>query len=124
MSTRATIHFQDDGQDVAIVYRHGDGYPMGLGKDLKEFFKEVSRQTKDTRFNDASYLAAKWVVWDSDQVKRGLERVNILDFIGVGIVMEDPADIRYRYLVNCTNDKPPKIKIETTPDLPSASSRY
>lgn len=113
MSTRATIHFQEKGQDIAIVYRHGDGYPAGLGKDLKSFFKEVSKQTRDTRFGDASYLAAKWIVWDADQIRQGLERTNPLDFLSVGITMQDPGDIDYRYLVNCANDKPPKVKVET-----------
>ncbi len=33
MSTRATVHFQSNSQTEAIVYRHSDGYPDGLGKE-------------------------------------------------------------------------------------------
>jgi hypothetical protein len=103
MSTRATVHFQSNGKTEAIVYRHSDGYPEGLGEDLKLFFKEVQAQTKDTRFNDPAYLAAKFVVWQSDQYRRGLNR---LDFLGVGVVLEDPGDIEYRYLLDCNGDVP------------------
>ena len=37
MSTRATVHFKSKGckKPEAIVYRHCDGYPEGLGSDLK-----------------------------------------------------------------------------------------
>ena len=67
MSTRATIHFQEYGHTAAIVYRHSDGYPDGLGADLQRFFSEVQETVKDTRFGDPRYLAAKWVVWDASQ---------------------------------------------------------
>ena len=113
MSTRATIHFLYKGKKdpIAIIYRHSDGYPEGLGEDLKEFFKDVEEQTKDgingTRFNDPSYLAAKWVVWDADQHAREFnssgeyEKSEMLNFLSVGIVNEDPSDIEFRYLVKC-----------------------
>ena len=108
MSTRASIHFQSDGSDVAIVYRHSDGYPEGLGEDLKAFFAEVRIQCgHDTRFNDPSYLAAKWIVWDAKQHGEGLK------FLSVGVLLEDPSDIAYRYILACDDDQEPKVKIET-----------
>lgn len=109
MSTRATIHFEDaNGEVRAIIYRHGDGYPKGLGVDLQTFFGDVQNQTKDTRFNDPSYLAAKWVVWDAQQAQKLL-----LDFLSVGVVQQDPDDIEYRYRVICKDDKRPAVKCES-----------
>lgn len=121
MSTRATIHFMRPGAEkpTAIIYRHGDGYPEGLGKDLKKFVAEVKKQCADSmggmRFNDASYLAAKWVVWDAAQMaKYSVEKkgdpIQPLNFISVGIVDQDPGDIEYRYTVVC--DGKPTISHE------------
>ena len=106
MSTRAAIHFQFDSVDYAIISRHCDGYPEGLGKDIQDFLDDVS-ELEDNRFGDPSYLAAKWVVWDSQRTGTTVT----LDFLGVGIVMEDPGDIEYKYLVECHNgDKRPEVK--------------
>lgn len=98
MSTRASIHFCDStGKTVAIVFRHTDGYPEGLGRDLRDFFAAVEAQTSDTRFSDPSMLAARWVVYDAQQMARG----GNLDFLSVRIVLEDSGDIEYRYKVIC-----------------------
>jgi hypothetical protein len=110
MSTRASIHFQgNDGKTNAIIYRHHDGYPKGLGKDLKIFLQEVKRQCKDTRFDDPSYLAAKFIVWQS--VKYAEDSISKpLNFLGIGICIKDPGDIEYKYLIKCKNNKLPVIK--------------
>lgn len=114
MSTRATIHFYDVGQTKpeAIIYRHGDGYPEGLGEDLKKFVKELKDNVSDTRLQDPSYLAAKWVVWDAAQMAQYSHnpKPNKLAFISVGIVRQDPGDIEYRYKVVC--DGEPTITFE------------
>ena len=114
MSTRATIHFRSYGETEAIVYRHSDGYPAGLGKDLKLFFKDVKAQCEGTmngtRFNDPAYLAAKFVVWQADKYCKDI--FGKLNFVGIGVCLEDPGDIQYRYILECTDDKPPKITIE------------
>jgi hypothetical protein len=120
MSTRATVHFTyaDENKPTAIVYRHSDGYPEGLGKDLEKFFDAVEAQTSDTRFDDPSYLAAKFVVWQADQYTVKYDRSspepketkgNMLDFLSVGIVMSDPGDIEYRYTVKCGHARPKVI---------------
>lgn len=109
MSTRATVHFQSNGETQAIIYRHSDGYPEGLGVDLVQFFKDVQGQTKDTRFDDPSYLAAKFVVWQASQYATNGKP---LDFLSVGVYLEDPGDIQYRYLVACDNRDVPEVKIE------------
>ena len=135
MSTRAVVNFYNEyeveGQNRdargrfasgkglvkvrklnAKIYRHGDGYPDGLGKDLQLFLDHVKATLKDTRFNDASYLAAKWVVWDAGRMAKYqsydcktdeyLPVTNPLNFLSVGIMMEDPGDIEYSYDVICT----------------------
>ena len=117
MSTRATIHFHTDGDKNpdAIIYRHGDGYPDGLGLDLQTFFAEVKSNVEDTRFNNGSYLAAKWVVWDARQMSQYSKQdtKHPLAFLSVGIVQIDPGDIEYRYHVWCSAaGKSPKITCE------------
>ena len=110
MSTRATIHFKDSvsAKPTAIIYRHSDGYPEGLGADLQAFVAQVKANCPDTRFTDAAYLAAKWVVYDADLHKRGEHQ---LSFLSVGVVNEDPGDIEYRYWVICNGT--PTIFCET-----------
>lgn len=104
MSTRCTINFCfPDGEVCAKVYRHTDGYPdgdSGVPADLARFFKAVQEQTDDPRFGDPSYLAAKFVVWQANEHRRGAS-LTPLDFLGVGILMEDPGDIAYSYNVIC-----------------------
>lgn len=114
MSTRSTTHFYWNQQDFdsnqppcAIVYRHHDGYPEGAGADLLKFIEDVKEQCDPkregasfygTRFNDASYLAAKYLVY---LVNNGYQydKDYPLDFGGIGILDQDPGDIEYRYIV-------------------------
>lgn len=101
MSTRCTVHFSHGSLDAAAVYRHYDGYPdedSGMLHTLATFFAAVQAQTKDWRFNDPSYLAAKYVVWQANEYQKGQP----LDFLGVGVVLTDPGDIEYRYTVDCS----------------------
>ena len=118
MSTRSTTHFTLGRTPRAIVYRHADGYPSGAGADLLEFLRAVQLQTPDTRFSDPSYLAAKYVVflaerfavdyeWTGDGVT-STPRKNRLDFISVGVCLEDPGDIEYRYVVDCATRRDPE----------------
>ena len=119
MSTRSTTHFvwtasNGEEQTDAIIYRHSDGYPSGAGADLLRFFEEVEASTDDHRYSDGSYLAAKYVVFlarqfaASYEMKDGaFERTSHADtkpydFLSVGVVMEDPGDIEYRYFVDCS----------------------
>jgi hypothetical protein len=103
MSTRASIHFTSKGHEEieANVYRHSDGYPdteYGVPADLDRFFQDVEKQTGgDTRFNDPSYLAAKYVVWQAGQYAGDKKRP--LSFLSVGVQVSDPGDIEYIYTV-------------------------
>lgn len=118
MSTRSTTWFTDGGDPAdtvhAKVYRHTDGYPEGHGRDLQRFLADVEEQTRDTRFNDPSYLAAKLVVWlgrgfardydtdaNGDFVRTSHADSRPLDFISVGVVLEDPFDVEFVYVVDC-----------------------
>jgi len=112
MSTRSTTHFiwgGDTEHPIAIIYRHGDGYPEGAGVDLLRFLDECAK-LKDPRFSDPSYLAAKYVVFLADMFNYGyddnfkpIRAASRLEFLSVGVVREDPGDIEYRYTVNCTS---------------------
>lgn len=112
MSTRCVINFTRGQSIAAKVYRHYDGYPDGAGgvvSSLAKFFSDVEKQTHDTRFNDPSYLAAKFVVWQANEYsqkrdsKTGkLKKGKMLDFLGIGIVMANAGDIEYEYFVDCS----------------------
>jgi len=107
MSTRCTTHFKDNGADVAIIYRHGDGYPDGHGTDLLAFLKECAK-LRDPRFGDPSYLAAKLVVYLANAFRS--PQAPLLEFISVGVVMEDPEDIEYMYTVDCGEGEWPVVR--------------
>jgi hypothetical protein len=116
MSTRSTVHFQQSwGSEPvteAIIYRHSDGYPSVAGADIFRFFTEVQNQTTDTRFTDASYLAAKYVVWLAGEFRGN----NPLDFLSVGVCAADPGDIAFRYIIDCSkvlDDGWPDVRCET-----------
>jgi hypothetical protein len=107
-----TINFTYGETVEAKVYRHSDDHPdgeHGVLRDLEQFFAAVEEQTQDTAFNDASYLAAKFVVWQAAK-NAGTTAVGTppvvswsrpLAFTGVGILQQDRADIAYRYFVDC-----------------------
>lgn len=119
MSTRANIHFNyRNGETAANIYRHGDGYPDGVLPDLDKFFTAVEEQTEDTRFSDASYLAAKFVVWQAGEnakmraydFRTGQPgEVKPLDFLSVGIMSEDADDGEYVYEVTETGNGRPTV---------------
>jgi hypothetical protein len=117
MSTHCTIHFGTDAYGVeAIIYRHSDGYPEsehGVPATLERFFEAVEEQTNDRRYSDGSYLAAKFLVYQAGVYSRmspsihqggglyNVDEAKPLDFLSVAPVLEDPADIYYRYTVHC-----------------------
>lgn len=111
MSTRSTINFgygspsnTGENKPTAKIYRHSDGYPEGVLPDLKRFFTEVEDQTRGgysgSRFNDPSYLAAKFVVWQAGEYARDPEKP--LEFLSVGVLDEDPGDIAFTYWIDCS----------------------
>jgi len=107
MSTSATVHFMDKNNVVeAIIYVHSDGYPEGLGDEIKLFLDEkVKYAPEELRFDDPSYLAAHFVCWKLKQFGEMYDEENWdLKMIGVAPVMKDPGDIEYRYIMKCYSD--------------------
>ena len=107
MTTRCTTNFRGAWGTDAIIYKHCDGYPdgdNGMKRTLERFFEAVEDTWPDSRYGDPSYLAARFVRFlslDSD------------DGLGVGITREDPADIEYRYVLECTDDSVrPRVEVQ------------
>ena len=69
MSTRCNIHLPNEDEVEANIYRHYDGYPDAVLPDLARFFEQVRADTQDTRFNDPSYLAAKFLYGKQGRIK-------------------------------------------------------
>ncbi len=88
------FHYGDKTDIDAKVYKHHDNYPGGTDVALQKFFEEVEKTTKDTRFSDPEYLAARFICWALD--KR-------LDTLGIGVAMHDHDDIEYLWFVDCKN---------------------
>jgi hypothetical protein len=42
MGTRALIHVKDGRKTIATIYRQYDGYPTGLGEDVKKILNNVN----------------------------------------------------------------------------------
>jgi hypothetical protein len=99
MATRSNIEFAYNDRVVANVYVHYDGTPMNRIPELQHFFLEVKSQTQDTRFSDPSYLAAKFIVWYT-QVREH-RNGKPLDFLGIGVAVQNAADSDYIYRVHC-----------------------
>lgn len=116
MGTSCVINFCHKKEVIAKVYRHFDGGPdknIGVDADLIRFFAAVKKECgKDTRFDDPSYLAAKFVVW---QAREYSDEPGSLNFVSVGVVLDDPS-VAYRWYVNCSSKKAPKIWFESTYD--------
>lgn len=67
MGTRSlTVFKNEDGQEIAVLYRQFDGYLKGMGKDLKDFLKG-KRLTNgigagdEANFNGMSDLAVQTI---------------------------------------------------------------
>lgn len=130
MGTRCAINFCYGDRVEGKIYRHWDGYPgeankpdSGVLADLRQFFKTVKAQTRDTRFGDPTYLAAKFMVWAimAPMFKQEADKAagvkppygrdypttyigdRYLDFLGYGIMLSDPGDLEYVYNVDCQN---------------------
>ena len=74
MSTRClTIMHDEEGKEIAVLYRHSDGYPEGHGQELSQFLagKRIKNgigqgDTSDNMFNGMHCLAAALVAHFKD----------------------------------------------------------
>ncbi len=129
MSTRCVIKFTEcfDNKKVVVatVYRHCDGYPGGMDRDLERFFQDVIKASPhDTRFGDPCFLAARFIAWQimeyaqSSYGSKGvLTMAGALKVTGVGVLGngkdDEPGDIEYRWFVDCSTGDTPKITHES-----------
>jgi len=94
MSTPCTVTFGPDG---GRIYKHWDGYPEEMLPLFERFFDTVEAETGDTRFSDAPYLAAKFVVFLANEYRH--ENAAQMDFLSVGVIPSEGdfgADFSYR----------------------------
>jgi len=109
MSTRSTVHFVDEYDEV-IVYVHHDGYLTGRGEQLLRFVERL-QGLRDSRLSEASGTAAKFVAFMFEEYQKDLgpaskdfegnprpER-DPLETISIRIMGGDPGDIEFRYFV-------------------------
>lgn len=103
MGTSAQVNFfnRDESEPTASIYIHYDGYPEGMEPFIQSFFDEVEANVHDTRFGDASYLAAKFVVFAANLFKEFTypksENKHRLDFLGLGIIPSTGYGVDYIY---------------------------
>jgi len=99
MSTPCRVTFAPNG---GTIYKHWDGYPEEMVHVFKGFFDKVEAETKDTRFHDAPYLAAKFVVYLAGEYAQDPSRP--LDFLSVGVVKSTSMTGEYAYTVKSHKD--------------------
>ena len=89
MSTRSLIHVKEDGITLVSIYVHCDGYPSGVGNNIKQALAGES-------FNGMDDLAA-YLIWALKGGKKG----------NVYIAQTDnaPGDIDYTYTVTEINNE-------------------
>lgn len=98
MGDRGVIKFNGYDKDVAAVYTHYFG--SYADETLQEFFQaEESNPQHDNRFDDPSYLAARFVVWASNT-----------DGLGVGIVPLDSHAGDTDWRVYCESRERPRVE--------------
>jgi hypothetical protein len=76
MGTRClTVFKEEDGTEIAVLYRQHDGYPDGHGQELADFLagKVIINgiggdATKDTAFNGMHCLAASVIAHFKDDI--------------------------------------------------------
>ncbi len=101
MSTRAcikikaSIRLNDDDKKltecVITLYHHSDGYPEGVGKDLKKYLDEV---------------VSGWADWYSENIATDLVRGAIKDCegepdMGYKVAICEHGDCEYGYVIDC-----------------------
>lgn len=73
---------------------------------LDEFFAAVEEQAPgDKRFEDAAYLAARFVAFLGNKYSMG----GVVNFRSVGIVPKGGVDCDFEYTVNCRDYERPKV---------------
>ena len=116
MSTRSQWSFRENGKQIALIYKHSDGYPDGFHGGFALWKRFTDKIVKDAvtsnygyRFDCAEYLAARFVVF----LAAYENKENNLAFGGIGISKELHGDIEYLYEIDCDNEKVPVIRCKS-----------
>lgn len=111
MATRASIIMSENGKPMMAVYKHWDGYPNGLGKELQEIIdggkltNGLSGSPKiGEAFNGAGCLFASIIAL----LKKGPGDVYVTNLEDVGSAGEE-----YIYTIN-VNDKETELTYKET----------
>ncbi len=100
--TRTIVQFTSENKVEAQIYVHNGGEPTSMASLLSEFFSAASL-VYDRRFDDPTYLAAKFVVWFATEKSHC--GGSPLNFVGIGVYMTIPEDVRYVYKLDCDSDR-------------------
>jgi hypothetical protein len=118
MGTRALVTIRQDDKDSPVIcqiYRQFDGYPEGMGKDLKDICKDITivngisgGQNNDKFANGMECLAATIV----KNLKQGIGNIYLVP------VTEEREGYNYniytkkcKVVIDCTDINGKKIKI-------------
>lgn len=99
MGTRAVINIKDDAKDsntIVSIYTQFDGYPSGIGKDIKtignmEIINGISGQKSKTHANGMGCYAAQLISMLKSEV-------------GIGTIYIVPVDQREEYNYTIWNE--------------------
>ena len=114
MSSPLVVEFEDGYPDSPnpMVYLHWGGeHSQDARLTIESFLSEV-KELPDSRLNDASYLAAKLVVWTARDLQ---PKPGSLDFLSVGVV-GDAGYGNAHIIIDCV-DKVGKYKLVRSIDM-------
>lgn len=116
MSTRSQWLFREGNKQIALIYKHSDGYPDGEHGGFAVWTRFIDMVKKDcsesmygTRFDDAEYLASKFLYF----LIRFEDQNNTLAFGGVGIGNSIHVDIEYLYEIDCDTTNAPQFRCKS-----------
>ena len=116
MSTRSQWSFRENGKQIALIYKHSDGYPNGYHGGFAVWERFIDKVIKDTatgmygtRFADAEDLAARFIVFLAIYENKE----TTLNFGGIGVSKDLHGDIEYLYEIDCDSYKAPVLRCKS-----------
>ena len=86
MSTRATILIREKNEPDVHIYHHCDGYPEGVGSDLKHYLNSLKNYE-----------------WNANDIANALIKGGAIDDNGYELTSCQHGDEEYAYLIDCDN---------------------
>ena len=96
------VVYDDEGNEILVVYKHTDGYPYGKSgmiETLTKFVRQIKETTTHRRLDDANHVAAQLVVFLAAEYNYNGPETN---FISVYVVPEKDLDY-YQYELHCNS---------------------